>query len=104
MAPEQEHEERPSAQEVPRLCDEAHKEEETSKLLETMDQTKIVHTKDQVASAARKCDPLPCSGVHQKTPPVRPSKVRKIRHLLWYRCALAAAIFFLFYMLYSFPD
>ena len=105
MAPQHEYDDRPSVQEVPRLCDDAGNDEESSKFLDEMDQTADIPTTQAVASAACrcdpsfcKCDPSTCTGVHHKTSPFRPGEIKELQRLLWYSYTLAAAIFILFFV------
>ena len=105
LGPQHEHEDRPSVHEVARLCEDAQKDEESSKLLDEMDQTEDIPMTQAVTSAACrcnpsfcKCDPPTCTGVHHKTSPFRPGEIKELQRLLWYSYTLAAAIFILFFV------
>ena len=105
MAPQQEYEDMPSVQHIPRLCDDARKDERPSELLAEMKHNDKTLTRDPEAPTACRCDSSSCrcdsstrSGVHHKTSAFRPGQIKELQRHLRISYAVNVAFFILIFV------
>lgn len=99
MGLQHEYDDRPSVQLVPRLCEEAHKDGESSKLLDGTNQTEDIPMRVPVASAACKCRcSSHCAWTQHTTSPFRPGEIKELQRLLRFSYAVNVAFFILIFV------